>query len=289
MIQSDIDRSFNDTEREILAQYLAEANLGHANVVSEPVVVSSNLYGKFIKRAIDIVVSGMALVITLPINIVIAVGTFIDVGTPILFHQKRIGRDCKEFDIVKFRNMTNETDANGNLLLPKDRVTKWGRFVRKTSLDELLNFWSVFKGDMSLIGPRPLLVKYLPRYTERHRMRHAVRPGLECPRISNVDPSGSKWEQQFENDIWYVENLSFTTDVKMFIGLVKLVFNKRETASRGDAKRGAFMGYDEYGKAMNNVDIPEEFIIRMRREYGYDISAETLATEEREMVVKGHV
>lgn len=176
--------------------------------------------------------------------------------------------------------MTNATDENGVLLLPKDRVTKWGKFARKTSLDELLNFWSVLKGDMSLIGPRPLLCKYLPRYSERHKARHAVRPGLECPHINGIEYGGSKWQQQFENDVWYVENLSFKTDVRMVVGLFKLVFNKNEVASRGSAKRGAFMGYDENGMAMNHIDIPCELIERMYREYGCDITPESLSEKQ---------
>lgn len=269
-------RSFNDTERKILARYIAEDNLAHANEVAKPVVVKSNFYTSYVKRGIDILVSGLALFITLPINLVIAIITFFDVGSPIFFFQKRVGKECQIFEIVKFRNMTNAKDANGNLLLPKDRVTQWGKFVRKTSLDELLNFWSVFKGDMSLIGPRPLVINYLPRYSERHKLRHAVKPGLECPQIANIEPSGCKWQDQFENDVWYVENVSFMTDLKMVLGLVKLVFDPKETASRGIAKRGAFMGYDENGVAMNNSNIPEHYIERMYAEYGANITKDSL-------------
>lgn len=272
--------TFNDTERIILAGYIAEDNLEHANEVSASVKVRNTFYSKYVKRIIDIIISGLALLITLPLNLIIAVVTFFDVGRPIFFHQKRIGKDCKEFEITKFRNMTNDTDEQGNLLLPKDRVTKWGKFVRKTSLDELLNFWSIFKGDMSLIGPRPLTCNYLERYSQRHKMRHAVRPGLECPHIIKTAPSGSKWQDQFENDIWYVENVSFITDVKMVFSLIRLVFDRQSTASRGSAKRGAFMGYDENGVAMNNSDIPEKYIERMYGEYGQKISKESLESKE---------
>lgn len=268
--------SFNDTERIIMAGYIAEDNLAHANEVAAPVKVRNTIYVRYVKRAIDIVLSGLALIITLPINLIIGIVTFFDVGRPLFFRQKRIGKDCKEFEIFKFRNMTNDTDEHGNLLPPKARVTKWGKFVRKTSLDELLNFWSVFKGDMSLIGPRPLVCNYMGRYSDRHKMRHAVRPGLECPKIANIPSSGCKWQDQFENDIWYVENVSFLTDVKMVIGLLRLVFDRKETASRGTAKRGAFMGYDENGIAMNNSDIPEKYIERMHNEYGYEITSESL-------------
>lgn len=268
--------TFNDTERIIMAEYIAEDNLAHANEVAAPVKAKNTIYTKYVKRAIDIVLSGFALIVTFPINFIIGIVTFFDVGIPIFFRQKRIGKDCEEFEIIKFRNMTNATDEYGNLLLPKDRVTKWGKFVRKTSLDELLNFWSVFKGDMSLIGPRPLVCNYLERYSNRHKMRQAVRPGLECPNIAKLPPSGCKWQDQFENDIWYVEHISFLTDVKMVLGLIRLVFDRKETASRGNAKRGAFMGYDENGIAMNNSDIPQKYIDRLRSEYGQDVTKEIL-------------
>lgn len=263
---------FNDTERIIMAGYIAEDNQAYANEISAPVKVKNTVYSKYVKRAIDIIVSGLALIITFPINLIMVIVTFFDVGKPILFHQKRIGKDCKEFEIIKFRNMTNDMDAEGNLLPPKDRVTKWGKFVRKTSLDELLNFWSIFKGDMSLIGPRPLVCNYLGRYSDRHKIRYAVRPGLECPCITSTVPTGCKWQDKFENDIWYVENISFLTDMKMVLALIQLVFDRKAAASRGIAKRGAFMGYDENGIAMNNSDIPEKYINRMYCEYGRNIT-----------------
>ena len=272
----------NDTERLIIAQYIAEANLSYTNRISSPVTPKYSLYANYIKRGIDIVVSGILLLITLPINLLIGIATFFDVGRPLFFRQKRIGKDCEEFEIVKFRNMTNDVDSSGMLLLPEQRVTKWGKFVRKTSLDELLNLWSVFKGDMSLIGPRPLLPKYLPRYSERHKMRHAIRPGLECPRIApTIDEACSRWEQQFENDVWYVENVSLAVDLKMVASLVKLVFDQKETKSRGEAQRGAFMGYDDNGQAMDSSDIPVELIQRMRREYGNNITPKSIKQKKR--------
>lgn len=273
-------KTFNDTERIILARYIAEDNLAHANEISAPVDVKNTIYTRYVKRIFDIVLSGLALIITFPVNLIIGIITFFDVGRPIFFQQQRIGKDGKKFALVKFRNMTNDTDKYGNLLLPKERVTKWGKFVRKTSLDELLNFWSVFKGDMSLIGPRPLVCNYMERYSERHKMRHVVRPGLECPKISTMPLSGHKWQDQFENDIWYVEHISLLTDIKMIIGLIRLAFNQKETLSRGTAIRGAFMGYDEDGVAMNNSDIPEKYVERMYREYGHHITKESLKTND---------
>lgn len=203
------------------------------------VQVSNTIYAKYIKRCIDIVVSFLALVITLPINLVMGVITFFDVGMPVFFRQKRIGKNLKVFTITKFRNMRNTYDENGVLLPPDERVTKFGKFVRKTSLDELMNFWSIFKGDMSLIGPRPLLVDYLPYYTERQLMRHAVRPGLECPSLVKRDHTRT-WEEQFEDDVWYVENISFITDCRMIVALIKLVFDRNELKRRSGALRGRF-------------------------------------------------
>ena len=261
-----MNREFSDLERKIIAGYYKEDNLAHTNEISKPVTVSRTFYSKYIKRLIDILISGLILLVTIPINLIIAIITFFDVGRPIFFRQSRPGKDCKDFDIIKFRNMTNDTDENGVLLPPKERVTKWGKWVRKTSLDELLNFWSIFKGDMSLIGPRPLVRSYVDRYSDRHKMRHAIRPGLECPHISNVPVTGNKWQDQFENDVWYVEHVSFMTDIRMVIGLIKLVFNRKETASRGEAKRGAFMGYNKDGIAVNHTDIPEEYIERLERD-----------------------
>lgn len=203
------------------------------------VQVSNGIYAKYIKRLIDIVVSFLALVLTFPINVVIGVITFFDVGSPVFFRQKRVGRNLEEFTIIKFRNMRNTCDKNGILLPPDKRVTHFGKFVRKTSLDELLNFWSVLKGDMSLIGPRPLLTEYIPYYTERQLMRHAVRPGLECPSLVKRDYSRS-WREQFEDDVWYVENISFLTDCRMIWSLIKLIFDKNELKRRSGALRGRF-------------------------------------------------
>lgn len=164
------------------------------------VKVKHTFYSRYIKRLLDIIFSLLALIITLPVNIVIGIITFWDVGKPIFFHQKRVGKDLKIFTIIKFRNMRELYDENGVLLPPDQRVTPFGKFVRRTSLDELLNFFSILKGDMSLIGPRPLLPEYISFYSERQLMRHAVRPGLECPTLVKRDHSRT-WEEQFEDDI----------------------------------------------------------------------------------------
>lgn len=256
----------NDQERVIIAGYLAEDHLAHTNAISAPVYPRKSFYTQYVKRALDLLISSVALIVTFPVNLVIGIVTFFDVGSPIFFRQQRIGKDCKPFSLVKFRNMRDTRDAEGNLLLAKYRVTKWGRFVRKTSLDELLNFWSVFKGDMSIIGPRPLVMNYMSRYSDRHKMRHAVRPGLECPLIGLPEKTGNRWQDNFENDVWYVENVSFLTDLKMLLALFRLTFDKKETEGRKIAFRGGFMGYDENGMAVSTNDIPEQYVQRLMKE-----------------------
>lgn len=245
-----------------VADALAEERLPIIDSNCKPVKPSRSWYSRYIKRVLDIVVSGTALLITSPINLVLLVGTYFDVGSPVLFKQQRVGKNGELFTVVKFRNMTNDTDASGELLPANQRVTRFGKFVRKTSLDELLNFWSVFKGDMSIIGPRPLLPEYTHRYSKRHRMRLSVRPGLECPpRWRNENRP--TWQDQFENDVWYVENVSLKTDLIMCLNLVRFAFNTQSISSRSEAKRGAFMGYDLDGKAIDINGVDDEFAKRI--------------------------
>lgn len=246
-----------------LADYLAETRLDDINKKVEEIKPANNIYSRYIKRLIDIVVSASVLIITFPINFIILIITAITLGFPIFFRQERIGKDGKPFTIVKFRNMTNEKDANGDLLPPEKRVTKCGKFLRKTSLDELLNFWSILKGDMSLIGPRPLVPEYTHRYNKRHIQRLAVRPGLECPPRELTDHVWT-WQEQLENDVWYVENLSFITDCKMIINLVKFALDSKSSKARASAQRGSFFGYDtDTGKAISFEDVPDEIIDRL--------------------------
>ena len=242
----------------IVADKLADDRLPSVNSLQKAVYPSSSFYAKYVKRMFDILISSTALILTSPINILIWIGTAIDVGRPLLFKQSRVGKDGRLFTLYKFRNMRNTTDGHGNLLPAAQRVTRFGRFVRKTSLDELLNFWSVLKGDMSIIGPRPLLPEYTHRYSDRHRLRLHVRPGLECP-PHDLRAHPITWHNQFENDIWYVENVSFATDVKCIINLVKYAFDSKSATVRGAAKRTAFMGYDENGIAISVDDVPDDF------------------------------
>lgn len=253
------DYDLSAEQRSRIRQLIREDTLDYINKRFEKVTPKKSFYTVFVKRFIDFFVAFLALTVTLPVNLIIGICTYFDVGNPIFFKQERVGKDGKIFRIVKFRNMTNATNDKGELLPPKDRVTKFGKFVRKTSLDELLNFWSILKGDMSLIGPRPLVNEYAGYMADRHRMRTAVRPGLECPIIIKTDYV-STWTEQFENDIYYVENVSFLLDVKMLFALVKMVFNRKSSSVRGNAQRGSFMGYHTDGNSVISKKVPRKYI-----------------------------
>lgn len=255
-----MDRSeLTKAQRWYIAQRLAEDRLEIVNSIVKDVIPRESIYTKYVKRSIDIAVSLCALTVTAPINIVIAVITYFDVGRPILFRQERLGKDGKLFTIYKFRNMKNTRDERGDLLPPSQRVTKVGKFIRKTSLDELLNFWSILKGDMSIIGPRPLLPEHLIRFNKRHKMRMAVRPGLECPPRKDMKNVWT-WHEQFENDVWYVEHISFTTDLYMFWRLIRFSLDRKSVNVRGAAKRGIFTGYDMDGNAITLEQVPQSYI-----------------------------
>lgn len=223
------------------------------------IVLPNTFYVKYGKRMLDILFSSIACIIFLPINILIAVITYFDVGAPIIFRQERVGQNGKVFSLIKFRNMTNEKNDQGILLPPEKRITKWGKFVRKMSLDEFLNFWSILKGDMSLIGPRPLPKKYMDRYNPYHNQRHKVRPGLECP-FHDRSLSSKGWQGRFDNDIWYVENISLKTDIKMAYLLIKKVFSKTEREASASGKTGEFIGYCDDGSVMNEWMIPRKYL-----------------------------
>ena len=242
-----------------IADQLAADQLPLINAGLEDVQPRVSFYSEYMKRLLDILISAVALVVSAPINLIIAVVTFFDVGRPILFHQKRLGKDGKIFHITKFRNMKNARDDRGELLPPSQRVTKFGKFVRKTSLDELLNFWNILIGEMSVIGPRPLVPEYLHRYNKRHMMRMSVRPGLECPPRENYGHVWT-WQEQFDNDIWYVENVSFVVDCKLFWKLFKFALDRKSATARAMSSRGVFMGYDRDGNAIGLLDVPEHYI-----------------------------
>ena len=178
------------------------------------------IYCRYIKRLLDILLSGCALVVLLPVLLIVAILVRIKLGSPVIFCQERPGKDEKIFRMYKFRSMTDERDEDGNLLPDEVRLTRFGRLLRSTSLDELPELWNIFKGDMSVVGPRPLLVKYLPLYNEEQRHRHDVRPGLTG--LAQVSGRNAiTWEEKFFHDVRYVENVSFFLDVQIVISTVK--------------------------------------------------------------------
>ena len=199
------------------------------------------MYQKYIKRLLDIIISFTALVILSPVLLIVAVLVRIKLGSPVIFHQDRPGYHEKVFKLCKFRSMTDARDENGNLQPDEVRLTKFGKALRATSLDELPELWNILKGDMSLIGPRPLLVKYLPLYNEFQRHRHDVKPGLTGWAQVNGRNTIS-WEQRFEYDVYYVNHISFWMDLKILFQTVAVVFARSGINSKTSATMEEFMG-----------------------------------------------
>lgn len=200
------------------------------------------IYKRYIKRLIDIAASGGALlVLSLPLAAVTLWLHFANKGAGAFFRQERPGKDGKIFKVVKFKTMTDERDAEGRLLPDADRLTKVGRFVRSTSIDELPQLWNVLKGDMSLIGPRPLLVQYLPLYSAEQARRHEVRPGItgwaQCHGRNAIS-----WQKKFELDIWYVDHISFLTDCRVIWTTLMKVIRREDINSATAATMEAFNG-----------------------------------------------
>lgn len=185
------------------------------------------LYERFFKRALDIFCSLMALLVFWWLYVIVAILVRVKLGSPVLFTQERPGKDEKIFKLYKFRTMTDARDEKGNLLSDDVRLTKFGKLLRSTSLDELPEVFNILKGDMSIVGPRPLLVKYLPLYNEEQKRRHEVRPGLSGYAQVNGRNSVS-WEEKFRMDVEYVDHVTFVGDVKIILGTVLKAFVKRD-------------------------------------------------------------
>ena len=169
------------------------------------------MYAKYIKRTLDLILSLMALILLMPLMIIIGILVRINLGSPIIFKQKRPGKNEKIFTLYKFRTMTDKRDIDGNLLPDEYRLTKFGKFLRSTSLDELPELINIIKGDMAIVGPRPLLVEYLPYYTEEEKHRHDVRPGLTG--LAQVNGRNAlQWEERFSFDLQYKNCLLYTSD-----------------------------------------------------------------------------
>lgn len=186
------------------------------------------MYKNYFKRILDFCISLVALICLSPILLVVTIWLhFANKGAGAFFLQERPGKDAKIFKIIKFKTMTDERDADGNLLPDAQRLTKVGRIIRSTSIDELPQLINVLKGDMAFIGPRPLLVQYLPYYTEREKLRHSVRPGISGWAQVN-GRNNLPWDERLELDVWYAENLSFSLDCKVIIKTIKNVINRKD-------------------------------------------------------------
>lgn len=203
------------------------------------------MYRKYIKRPMDFTLSLIAIIFLSPILIITALLVKINLGSPVLFKQQRPGKDGKIFNMYKFRSMNDVRDENGDLLPDEVRLTGFGKLLRKTSLDELPELFCILKGDMSIVGPRPLLVKYLPLYNEHQRRRHEVRPGLSG--LAQINGRNAiSWEEKFDLDVTYVDSITFLGDVKIILLTIWKAFVKTENINAaGEATMGEFTGTEE--------------------------------------------
>lgn len=205
------------------------------------------MYKKIIKRFLDILISLFGLIILSPVFLIVAILVRIKLGSPVFFKQERPGKDEKIFKLYKFRSMSDKKDENGKLLPDKERLTRFGKILRSTSLDELPELFNILKGDMSLIGPRPLAVRYLPYYNEKEKHRHDVRPGLTG--LAQINGRNAlNWEERFKYDIEYVNNITFMNDIKIFFKTFIKVLKKEDVVVRGT---GNTIDFDEYRRLQN--------------------------------------
>lgn len=199
------------------------------------------MYKHFFKPLIDFLVSAVALILALPVMLVVIILLKITGHSRIFFTQQRVGKNEKIFHVLKFRTMTDRRGADGHLLPDADRLTGLGKFLRKSSLDELPQLINVLKGDMSLVGPRPLLVNYLPLYSPDQKKRHLVKPGITGWAQVN-GRNAISWKKKFELDVWYVENIGFLTDMRIFAKTIRKVIAGSDISQQGQATIEAFNG-----------------------------------------------
>lgn len=198
-------------------------------------------YQKYGKRFLDIIISLSALIILSPLLVLLYILVRVKLGSPAIFTQQRPGKDEKIFKLYKFRSMTDERDNDGNMLPDDQRLTSFGRKLRSTSLDELPELFNILKGDMSIVGPRPLLVDYLSLYNEKQKQRHVVRPGLTGYAQVN-GRNALSWDKKFDLDLYYVKNVSFICDILIILDTIKVVFNKDGISSETSVTMERFKG-----------------------------------------------
>lgn len=198
------------------------------------------MYAKYIKRILDLILSLMALIVLMPLMIIIGILVRINLGSPIIFKQKRPGKNEKIFTLYKFRTMTDKRDIDGNLLPDEYRLTKFGKFLRSTSLDELPELINIIKGDMAIVGPRPLLVEYLPYYTEEEKHRHDVRLGLTG--LAQVNGRNAiSWEEKLKYDTEYIKKISFYSDLKIIFKTIKKTIKREDILMGNEFVVGKFI------------------------------------------------
>lgn len=204
------------------------------------------MYRKYIKRLLDFILSLFAIIILSPVLLIVALLVRIKLGAPVIFKQKRPGLNEKIFTLYKFRTMTDAKDEHGNLLPDEIRLTKFGKLLRSTSLDELPELFNILKGDMSIVGPRPLLVRYLPLYNEHQKHRHDVRPGFTGYAQCN-GRNAISWEEKFDLDVYYTKNLTLFMDIKIIIKTVKVVLFREGISSETSVTMEEFRGSSNEG------------------------------------------
>ena len=204
------------------------------------------MYRKYIKRLLDFILSLFAIIILSPVLLIVALLVRIKLGSPVIFKQKRPGLNEKIFTLYKFRTMTDAKDERGNLLPDEIRLTKFGKLLRSTSLDELPELFNILKGDMAIVGPRPLLVRYLPLYNEHQKHRHDVRPGFTGYAQCN-GRNAISWEEKFDLDVYYTKNLTLFMDIKIIIKTIKVVLFREGISSETSVTMEEFRGSSNGG------------------------------------------
>ncbi|MHC5736460.1 sugar transferase [Nostoc sp.] len=205
--------------------------------------VNLKKYSRLIKSILDRIVAAIALILIFPLLMSVAIAIYFRMGSPVIFTQPRPGENARIFNFYKFRTMTNARDTEGNLLADEKRLTAFGKFLRQTSLDELPQLWNVLKGDMSFVGPRPLLVKYLDRYTPKQARRHEVKPGITgWAQVNGRRTLDQFWNKKFQLDVWYIDHWSLSLDLKILFMTLWQVLQRKSITQEGHVTSEEFKG-----------------------------------------------